>query len=184
MAEAQEHERDSLYGLVARFETAEALVEAARRTREAGYTRIDAHTPFPIEGLAEALDLRKSPVPMMTLIGGVLGAGSAFTMQWYSATIGYPWNIAGRPPNSWPSFIPITFELGILGAGLLIFLSMFVLNGFPKPYHPVFNTPGFRRASRDRFFLSIEAADPRFDLRETRRILESLGPCAVYEVEW
>lgn len=175
-------ETPELYGLVARFRRADTLVAAAQRVREAGYQRIDAHTPFPVEGLSEAMDLRKSPVALLTLIGGVLGAAGAFFMQWYSAVIDYPWNIAGKPYNSWPSFIPITFELGILGAALFIFLAMFALNRFPRPYHPVFNTPAFRRASRDRFFLSIEAADPKFDPRETRRLLESLGPESVHEV--
>lgn len=177
------NDRSRTYGMIAEFDQPEPLLKAIRRARKAGYERLDAYTPFPVPELAEVLGLPKSPVPLLALIGGVLGAGGAFFMQWYSAAIDYPWIVAGRPYNSWPSFVPITFELGILTASLFIFIGLFAISRLPRLHHPIFNAPRFRRVSRDRFFLLIEAGDPRFDPRETRRFLESLGSRSVNEVK-
>jgi hypothetical protein len=175
-------EQAAIYGLMAEFERPEALVEAARRTREAGFQRFEAHSPHPIEGLFEAAGIRRGVLPLLVLIGGLLGCAAGFFMQWYASVIDYPINVGGRPYNSWPAFIPITFELTILGASLTAVIGMLALNGLPLPYHPVFNVNRFALASRDRFFLVIEARDPRFDRAETARFLQSLGPQAVYEV--
>ena len=172
-----------IHGLLAEFATPEAVVEAARRAHdEAGYRRMDAYTPFPVHGLAEAIGFRHNRIPLIVLIGGLVGGAGAYFMMWFSATIHYPINVGGRPLHSWPSFIPITFELTVLIAALSAVLGMLGLNGLPMPYHPVFNVPSFAMASRNRFFLCIEATDPKFDRVETRRYLESLGARDVSEV--
>lgn len=173
---------DRMFGLIASFRDAEPLLRAVRAARAAGYTKLDACTPFPVEGMDEALQLKRSPLPRLALLGGAIGAGSAYFMLWYSAVIDYPWNIGGRPLNSWPSFIPITFELGVLGASLMILASVFVLNRWPEHYHPLFAARGFRRVTRDRFILVIEATDPSFDPDRTRGFLQSLHPQRVEEV--
>jgi hypothetical protein len=171
-----------LYGLMAEFGSATDLVAAARRVREEGYVRTDAFSPFPIEGLSEELGFRQTRVPLIVLIGGILGAAGGFFMQYYLAVEEYPFNVGGRPDNSWTAFIPVTFELTILTAALFAVLGMFALNGLPMPYHPVFNVPRFALASRDRFFLCVEAADPRFDLEQTAAFLRGLGAAVVTEV--
>lgn len=173
----------TLYGLMAEFETAKALVEAATRARLAGYRRMDAYTPIPIEELNEALDLRRTRLPLIVLLGGLAGGLAGYGLQYWSQVIEYPLNVGGRPFHSWPHFIPVTFETTVLGAALAAFVGLWVLNGLPQPYHPVFNVPAFARASTDRFFLVIEAADPRFDREKTRRFLEDLRPAGVYDVE-
>jgi hypothetical protein len=160
------------------------LVAATRRTYEAGYRRIDAYTPFPVEGLADALGFHRSRVPLIVLIGGLVGCVGGYFLQYYIRAIHYPINIGGRPLNSWPAFIPITFELTVLVAALSAVLGLLALNGLPMPYHPVFNVPRFALATRDRFFLCIEAADPQFDRDETRRFLERLVPRQVSEVDY
>ena len=171
-----------IYGLLAEFEEPGALLEAARRAREEGYTRMEAYTPFPVHGLAAALGFHHTRLTFIVLSGGIVGAVGGFFMQWYANVMSYPINIAGRPLNSWPAFIVITFELTILCAGLAAVLGMLALNGLPQPYHPLFNIPRFELASRSAFFLSLQRRDPKFDLMETRRFLEGLNPKAIYEV--
>ncbi len=175
-------EEKTLYGLMAQFEEHDQLLEAARRAYAAGYRRMDAFSPFPIEELAEALDRDYTPVPLITLLGGMAGGLGGYFMEWYSMARLYPFNIGGRPHNSWPNFIPITFELTILIASLSAFVAVLVLNRLPRLNHPVFNVPEFRRASIDRFFLCIEMQDPKFDREDTWRFLESLEPISVAEV--
>ena len=170
------------YGLVALFETPEALYEAAERTRDAGYTKTDAHTPFPVHGLAQALGMPRSKLSTIIFIGGCLGFCGGLGLQYWVSVLAYPVNVAGRPLVSWPSWIPVTFECTVLAAALTAFIAMITLNKLPEPYHAVFNTPGFERASNDGFFLTIEAIDPRFDAGETRAFLEAMGPVEVYDV--
>jgi Protein of unknown function (DUF3341) len=171
-----------LHGLLAEFGNPDELLHAAERAHADGYRRIDAYTPFPVEGLAEAIGFHKNRLPLLVLIGGIVGALAGFLSQYYAAVIDYPINVGGRPLNSWPSFIPVTFEVTILVAALTTVLGMLALNGLPMPYHPVFNVPRFALATRDRFFLAIEAADPRFDREATRRFLEGLGAREVSDV--
>lgn len=173
----------SLYGLMAEFETPGALVEAATKARLAGYRKMDAYSPIPIEELNEALDLRRTRLPVLVFLGGLAGCLAGFGLEYWSSVIEYPMNVGGRPYNSWPSFIPVTFETTVMGAALTAFFGMWALNGLPLPYHPVFNVPAFARASTDRFFLCIEASDPRFDQVATRRFLEELRPIGVSDVE-
>src|SRR5712691_3741305 len=171
-----------IYGLLAEFDTPAGLVAAAERARKEGYRCMDAYAPFPVEGLAEALKFHHTRVPLLTLIGGIVGGLAGYFMQYWIAAINYPLNIGGRPLHSWPAFIPVTFELTILGAALSAVLGMLGLNGLPMPYHPVFHVPRFALASRDRFFLCVEATDPKFDRQTTRRFLESLDSSGVFEV--
>jgi hypothetical protein len=173
---------DELYGLLAEFEQAESLLDAARGAYAAGYRRMNGYTPFPVEGLSEALGQKSSRVPLLTLLGGIAGGSGAYFMLWYASVVSYPINVGGRPLHSWPAFIPITFELAILSAAFAAFLGMLALNGLPHPYHPLFNVAEFKLASRNRFFLCIQARDELFDLVETRHFLEGLGG-KVYEVE-
>jgi hypothetical protein len=175
--------RPPIYGVMAEFESPTALVEAAHRAREAGYTRMDGFSPFPIEELTEALGVRPTRLPLLVLIGGLIGCFGGFFMQWYSAVVDYPINVGGRPFNSWPMFMPVTFEMTVLIAGLTTVLAVLGLNGLPQPYHPVFNVPRFALATRDRFFLCIEATDPLFDRARTKEFLRGLHPREVSEVE-
>ena len=176
--------RESVYGLLAEFDNPTDLVEAARQTRKAGYRKVDAYTPFPIEELNEALELGQTWVAPIVLIGGITGALLGYFLQYYIAVIDYPLNIGGRPLHSWPAFIPVTFELTILCAGLCAVLGMLALNGLPMPHHPLFNAPRFALATRDRFFLCIEAADAKFERDETWRFLDRMRPRSVSEVEF
>ena len=173
----------STYGFMAEFLSAEELLEACKRTADAGYRRVDAYSPFPIEGLAEAIGFHKTRLPVLVFFGGLLGTCTGFFLQWWPNVIGYPQNIGGKPPDSWPAFIPITFELTILFAALTTTFGMIALNGLPSPYHPVFNVERFAHASKDRFFLVIESADPKFDAVQTRQFLSELNPREVSEVE-
>jgi hypothetical protein len=171
-----------IYGLMAEFDQPEALLASVRQAYTAGYRRMDAYTPFPVEGLAEALGFHRTRLPLVVLLGGIMGGIGGFVLQYYAAVIDYPLNVGGRPLNSWPAFIPVTFELTILVAALAAVLGMLALNGLPMPYHPVFNVPRFELATRDHFFLCIEATDPQFDRQRTRAFLEGLGPKEVTAV--
>ena len=172
----------SIHGLMAEFDNPTDLVEAANRARLAGYTSMDAYSPFPIEELNDALGLKKNPLPLIVLLGGIFGGGGGYFLEYWTQVIAWPMNIGGRPFHSWPHFIPVTFECTVLGASLAAFVGMLALNGLPKPYHPVFNVPAFDRASRDRFFLCIESADPKFDRYATESFLKNLHPLGVSEV--
>jgi hypothetical protein len=172
-----------LHGLMAEFRSPEELVRAATAAHDAGYRRMDAYSPLPVEGLEEAIGIRRPWMPRIVLAGGLTGALTGYLMQWWISAVDYPLNIGGRPYHSWPAFIPVTFELTILFGAFAAVMGMFVLNRLPQPYHPVFNVPRFRLASRNRFFLCIEAADPKFDLERTREFLLSLNPQEVNEVE-
>lgn len=178
----EEKGREMLYGLLAEFETPEALLKAAERARQAGYQQMDAYTPFPVEGISEALGLSASRLPLLVFLGGLTGLATGYGLQYYTSVISYPINVGGRPPHSWPAFIPITFELTILFAALSAVLGMFALNRLPMPYHPLFSVPAFDRASRSSFFLAIESTDPMFHVVETRSFLESVGAEEVFDV--
>jgi hypothetical protein len=174
--------RSSLYGLMAEFEDPSDLVTGARKATAAGYRILDAYSPLPIEELHEALGSHHTNLPLIVLIGGILGGSGGYALQWWASTVAYPLNIGGKPLHSWPMFIPVTFECTILVAALFAVFGMLALNGLPEPYHPVFNVPRFALASRNRFFLCIEARDPMFHLDDTRAFLESLGAREVTSV--
>lgn len=165
----------SMHGLMAEFESPNALVAATTRARLEGYRRMDAYSPYPIEELHEALGAHHTRLPLIVLAGGFVGCIGGYTLQLWASTVAYPLNVGGRPLHSWPAFIPITFECTILVAALSAVLGMLAMNGLPMPYHPVFNVSRFALASRNRFFLCVEARDTKFDPEETRRFLESLG---------
>jgi hypothetical protein len=170
------------YGLMAEFDEVNAAITAAQNAYGAGYRKMDAYAPFPVEELSEAVGFHKNGVALVCLVGGLLGCTGAFILQWWINTISYPVNIAGRPLNSWPSFIIVTFEMTILFSGLSAVFGMLALNGLPMPYHPVFNVPQFDRASKDRFFLVIFSSDKNYDAMLTRQFLESLNPISIAEV--
>jgi hypothetical protein len=173
---------ENIFGLMAEFADEKKILVAAKSAYDHGFRKMDAFTPFPIDGLAENLGRKKSLVPLIVLIGGIVGGLSGYFMEWYANVISYPLNIGGRPFNSWPMFIPITFELTILCAALAGFIGMFALNKLPEPHHPVFNVPEFELASTDKFFLCIQSDDPKFNLETTRIFLESLNPEFISEV--
>jgi hypothetical protein len=175
--------REPIYGLLAEFETPKEVLDAARRARDAGYRSIDAFTPIPVEGLSEAIGFGWTSLPLVVLVGGILGGLGGLGMCWYANVISFPLIIGGKPFNSWPMWIPITFELTILGAALAATFGMLAMNGFPTPYHPVFNVERFALASRDRFFLCVKAQDKKFDLQTTKAFLESLHAQGVFEIE-
>jgi hypothetical protein len=168
-----------IYGLLAEFQDADALVSAATQVRDAGYARVDAYAPFSVPGLPEAIGFRRDGVALVTLIGGILGGAGIYFLQWFSAVVNYPINSGGRPLDSWPAFIPATFECTVLGAALFAFAGYLVMSGLPQLHHPIFNAKEFDLATRNRFFVCIPSADPRFDRAETTRFLESLGAMRV-----
>lgn len=172
-----------LYGVMAEFENPTDLVAAARRIYAAGYRRINGYSPYPIEELSEAIGFTHTSLPLIVFIGGLIGAVGGFFMQYWMEVIDYPLNVGGKPYNSWPAFIPITFETTVLCAAFAAVLGMLVLNKLPQPYHPVFNVPNFAMATRDRFFLAVEANDPKFDHAEVVALLKSLGALEVNDVE-
>jgi Protein of unknown function (DUF3341) len=174
--------RERIYGIMAEFDSPQALVDAAKRTHEAGYQKIDAYSPFPIEGLAEEIGFHRNAVPLVVLIGGIVGGLTGYIMQWWMSAVDYPINVGGKPPHSWPAFIVITFEMTILFAGLSAVLGMLALNGLPMPYHPVFHVPRFALASKDRFFLIVFSSDKKYDANGTRSFLEALQPRSISEV--
>lgn len=171
-----------LYGLMAQFAEPEEIREAARKAKAEGYSKVEAYTPFVVEGLVDDLGTRDDRVPKLVFAFGMLGALLGFGLQTYAAVIDYPLNIGGRPDFSWPSFIPITFETGVLCAALGAVFGMLAMNGLPRFHHPVFSAEGFDRATDDRFFLCVEASDPKFESKSTRKFLEGLGAEAVVEV--
>ena len=171
-----------IYGVMAEFDNPTSLVNAAREARARGYRNLDAYSPFPIEALTEALDLPKSKLPLIVLIGGIVGGLTGYLMQYYITVIYFPINVAGRPLHSWPMYIVITFELTVLFAALSAVFGLLAVCGLPMPYHPTFNVPRFALASRNRFFLCIEAADPLFDREATVDFLDCLDAREVSEV--
>ncbi len=183
MSPRQRGGRPPIHGLLAEFADPNELIAAIRQARGAGYRRMDAYTPYPIEEVAEELGVHGNRLPLIVLLGGLTGLIGGLGLQYWTSVIDYPLNVGGRPLNSLVAFIPITFETTVLLAALAAVLGMLALNGLPQPYHPVFNVPRFALASRDRFFLCIEATDPMFDRELTRRFLERLVPRSVSEVE-
>ena len=171
-----------IYGWIAEFDQPQEIIEAATKAREQGYKRMEAYSPFPVEGLAQAVGFHTTRLPWIVLCGGLVGCFGGFFMQYFASVIHYPVIVGGRPFNSWPSFMVITFELTILCSALTTVISMLALNGLPKPYHPVFNVPRFELASRNQFFLCIESRDPKFSLDGTKKFLDSLQGRGVYEV--
>jgi hypothetical protein len=172
-----------IWGILAEYHDPESLMEAAKKARDAGYTRLDAFTPFPVHGLNEALGQKPTRIQWLILAGGIAGGVGGFFMQWYANVVSWPWNVGGRPLNSWPSWMPVTFELTVLLAAFTAVIGMFVLNGLPQPYHPVFNVKAFDNASRDKFFLCVPASDPKFSADQTKIFLRNLNPLAVHDVE-
>ena len=179
----QHEEESTLFGLMAEFETPDELLAAAKTTFAAGYRKIDGYSPLPIHGLGDAIGFPRTKLPWVVFCFGIIGAICGYSLCYWTSVIDYPMNIAGKPFHSGPMFIPVTFELTILFAALSSAFGMFIANGLPEPYHPVFNVENFARASQDRFFLSIESCDPEFDLEKTRAFLTGLNPHEVAEVE-
>jgi Protein of unknown function (DUF3341) len=171
-----------IYGLMAEFDSVDTVIAAAHRVHDAGYRKVDAYSPFPLEELSEAIGFHGNGVALVCLVGGLLGCSGAYILQWWINTVSYPVNIGGRPFHSWPSFIIVSFEMTILFSGLSAVFGMLALNGLPQPYHPVFNVPQFDAASRDRFFIVIFSSDKKYDPVGTRKFLENLKPLSVAEV--
>ncbi len=175
--------RPTVHGLLAEFDSPTRLVEAVRKARAEGYRAMDAYTPFPIEEVAEALHFHDRRLSLIVLLGGIFGGFAGYALEYWTSVINYPINVGGRPLHSWPAFLPVTFETTVLFAAFSAVLGMLALNGLPMPYHPVFNVPRFAFASRDQFFLCIEATDPLFDREGTRRFLEQIKAVSIAEVE-
>jgi hypothetical protein len=178
------NDHQGVYGVMAEFEHPEELVKAAHRAYSAGFRKMEGYSPMPVEGLAEAIGFKRHFVSLVVLFGGLTGCIGGFTLMYWISVIAYAHNVAGHPMNSWPAFIPPTFECTVLLAALFATIGMFAMNGLPQPYHPVFNVQQFaERASRDRFFLVIEAEDPLFDMQQTRGFMHELEPVGVFDVE-
>ncbi|MFN2323120.1 MAG: DUF3341 domain-containing protein [Trueperaceae bacterium] len=175
-------DRSALYGLIAEYDTPEQVLHAAESARKAGYTKMDAYSPHPVEGIEDALGLQPTRLGFIVLVMGLIGAVAGYAMQWYAGAVFYPLNIGGRPMNPWPTYIVITFEVTVLLAAFTAGLFMLARNGLPRPYHSIFNAPGFERASRDGYYLCVESIDPRFDEAAVRTFLEGTGPVRVEEV--
>jgi hypothetical protein len=173
---------EKTYGLLIEFDDANQLVQACEQVRDAGYRRWDAFTPFPIHGMDRAMGIRGTRLPWIVLGGGLTGLGLALLMQWWMNAVDYPFQISGKPFFGLPATIPVTFELTVLFSALTTFFGMWGLNGMPRLHHPLFSSERFLRVTQDRFFIAIESSDPRFDLRATRQLAESLGGTAVEEV--
>jgi hypothetical protein len=174
--------RTAIHGVLAEFATPAAILQATRQARQAGYTHMDAYTPYPVEGVADELGLKRTRIPFVVLMAALVGAAAGFFMQYWTMAVDYPLNVGGRPLNSWPVFLPITFEVMVLVAGFAALLGMLLLNGLPQPYHPVFNVARFVEANAHHFFLCIEADDPKFDREAVKQFLAGLGPSEVLEV--
>jgi hypothetical protein len=172
----------SVHGLLAEFATADQLLTAAERARKDGFRSAEAYAPFPVDGLAEAVGLRRNRVPLVTLLGGIAGGAATYFLLWYTAVIDYPINVGGRPLHSWPSFIPPTFEITILGAAFAAVIGMLAMNGLPRLRHPLFDMPEFDLATRNRFFLFLPGDDPVYDAARSREWLAHLSPLQVKEV--
>lgn len=170
------------YGILARFLNTDDLIRAAKNLSSSGLRQIDAYTPFPVEGLAEALGFQKTGISLVVLLGCIVGGVIGFTLQWWVAVVAYPLNIGGRPLNSWPSFLPITFELTILGGALSGVLGMLALNGLPSLYHPLFEIEDFRKATSDGFFICIKSTDPLFDADQIQKLLTDSQATEVWHV--
>jgi hypothetical protein len=175
-------EIEGIYGVMAEFDSAQSIVDAARRTAADGFTNVEAYTPVPIEQLNDILHRRRTRLPRAVLVGGLAGMATGFALQYWISVIDYPLNIGGRPFASWPAFVIPSYELTILFASLTALFAMVIANGLPQPYHPVFNVPRFSLASSDKFFLVIEAVDPKFDQQRTTEFLRGLGANGVYDV--
>jgi hypothetical protein len=173
-----------IYGIAAEFDNPTELLKATKAVYEEGYRDMDAYSPFPIEEVFEALPNKFNWIPYIVLAGGLIGAFSGYMLEYYAAAVSYPLNIGGRPLVSWPAFIPPAYETTILLASLSAVVSMLALNGFPRPYHPIFNTPNFDLASQEKFFLCVESTDPKYDKERTKSFMESLGARQVSEVAW
>jgi hypothetical protein len=173
-----------LYAMVGEFDNAKDLMHAAESARHAGFKVMDAYSPFPIHGLSEAIGFRDTKVPWTVFIFGLLGVTTGYTLQWYTSVIDYPMNVGGKPLNSIPAFIPVSYECTILFAAFSAAIGMFVYNKLPMPYHPIFNAKNFERASQDRFFLAVEAADPHYDPVTIERVMKENGAVEVSECDY
>jgi hypothetical protein len=180
--QATSHDTQALHGVMAEFDSGQALVDAARKTMASGFTNVEAYTPIPIEELNDIIHKKRTKLPLFSLLGGLAGMATGFGLQYWASAIAYPFNIGGRPLASWPAFIVPSYELTILFSALTTTIAMILFNGLPQPYHPVFNVPRFSLATTDKFFLVIEAADPKFDQAVTSRFLQELGAKGVYDV--